>query len=137
MRAILDETSLNGVEANRVFKIAPKLELPSFKFYTHDLDKKVVKDKTLAIDLDKTAELTKTDETVFDSLTEAALATNDVEIVRQYWSSDRGLVAICSAIAAGLSILVTAILVYKINRQSTVIITSQRFQTARAATTIF
>ena len=67
----------------------------------------------------------------------AALATNDVEIVRQYWSTDRGLVNICSAIAAGLSILVTSVLVYKINRLSTVIITLQRFQTARATTTIF
>ena len=56
VRAMLDETSLNGVEANRVFKSAPKLEFPSFKFYTHDLDKKAVKDKTLALDLDKTAD---------------------------------------------------------------------------------
>ena len=91
----------------------------------------------MALDLDKTAELTKTDEIVFDSLAAAALATNDVEIVRQYWFSDRGLVTICSAIAAGLSILVASILVYKINRLSTVIITLQRLQTARATITIF
>ena len=116
VRAMLDETSLNGVEANRVFNSAPKLELASFKFYTHDLDKKVVNDKTLALDLDKTEELAKTNEIVFDSLVAAALATNDVEIVRQYWSTDRGLVTICSAIAAGVSILVTSVLVYKINR---------------------
>ena len=67
----------------------------------------------MALDFDKTAELTKTDEIVFDSLAAAALATNDVEIVRQYWSSDRGLITICSAIAAGLSILVTSFMFTK------------------------
>ena len=91
----------------------------------------------MALDLDKTTELAKTDEIVFDSLAAAALATNDVEIVRQYWFTDRGLVGICSAIAAGLSILVNSVLVYKINRLNTVIITLQRFQTATATTTIF
>ena len=40
VKAMLDETSLNGVEAIRIVKSVPKLEIPSFKFYTHDLDKK-------------------------------------------------------------------------------------------------
>ena len=46
--------------------------------------------------------------------------------------SDRGLVSIFSAIIAGISVMVTVILIYKINRLSTVIITLQRFQGGRA-----
>ena len=56
VKAKLDEMSLNDVEANIVFKSATKLELPTLKCYTHDVDKKVVKDKSFAVALDKTAE---------------------------------------------------------------------------------
>ena len=45
VREMLDEALLKGVEADKVFKKAPEIELPTFKFYTHELDKKVVKDK--------------------------------------------------------------------------------------------
>ena len=124
------------VEANRVFKSAPKLGLPSFKFYTHDLNKRLLRIKRWLLTLIKRHNWRKQTK-LFDSLAAAALATNAVEIVRQYWFTDRSLVTICSTIAAGLSILVTSILVYKIKRLSTVIITLQRFQTARATTTIF
>ena len=85
IRAIMDEASLNGIQVDKVFKSAPKIELPAFKFYTNELDKKVVKDKNLALDLEKTAALAKTDEIAFDSLAAAALATKNVEIIRAYW----------------------------------------------------
>ena len=49
----MDEALLKGVEADKVFKKAPQIELLTFKFYTHELDKKVVKDKALALDLKK------------------------------------------------------------------------------------
>ena len=111
VREMLHEALLKGVEADKVFKKAPQIELPTFKFYTHELDKKVVKDKALALDLKKTAALTKADEIAFDSLAAAALATKDVEIIREYWLSDRGLVSIRSAIIAGISVLVTVILI--------------------------
>ena len=91
----------------------------------------------MAIDLKKTAALPKADEIAFDSLAAAALATKDVEIIREYWLSDRGLVSICSAIIAGISGLVTVILIYKINRLSTVIVTLQRFQGGREASISF
>ena len=106
------EASLNEVEANKLFGSASKAELPTFTFYIHEFYKKVVKVKNLALDLDKTAALATTDDIAFDSLEAAALATKDVEIIRDYWFSDRGLVSICSAIAAGISILVTTVLIY-------------------------
>ena len=93
-----DEASIDGVEADTVFKRVQKLELPPFKFYTHELDKKVVKNKALALDLErKTAALAKADEITFDTLAAAALATKDVEIIREYLLTDRGLVSIYSA----------------------------------------
>ena len=51
----------------------------------------MVQDKALALDLEKTAALTKADEIAFDSVAAAALATMDVEIIKEYWLSDRGL----------------------------------------------
>ena len=60
-----------------------------------------MKEKTLALDLQQTAELAKTDEIAFDSLAAAALDTQDVAIIRQFWFTDLGLVSICSAICSG------------------------------------
>ena len=79
----------------------------------------------------KKAALTKTDEIAFDSQAAAALATKAVEIIRENLLTDRDLVCICSAIAAIFSILVTVVLIYKINRLSAVIVTLQMFQGAR------
>ena len=62
------------------------------------------------------------------------MATKDVEIIKDYWLSDRELVSVCSAIVAGISVLVTIILIYKINRLSTVIVTLLRFQGGTATT---
>ena len=73
----------------------------------------MVQDKALALDLEKTAGLTKADEIAFDSLAAAALATKDVEIIKEYWLSDRGLVSIISAIIARISVVATIILIYK------------------------
>ena len=108
--------SLNGIQADKVFKSTPKIELPVLKFYINELDKKVVKNKSLALDLKKTAALAKTDEIAFDSLAAAALATNDVEIIRAYWWTDRGLVTICSAVTACIYISITTVLIFKTNR---------------------
>ena len=68
IRAIMDEASLNGIQANKVFKSTPKIEFRVFKCYTSELDKKVVMDNNLTLDLEKTAALAKTNEIAFDSL---------------------------------------------------------------------
>ena len=45
IKAMMDDASINGIQADKVFKSAPKIELPAVKFYTYELDKKVVKDE--------------------------------------------------------------------------------------------
>ena len=35
----MDDASLNSSEADKVFKIAPKIELPAFMFYTNEHEK--------------------------------------------------------------------------------------------------
>ena len=93
-----DNSSLERIRGDTLLPSPPKLSMPDFEFYKHELENMFTKQDADQLCLKRVSDAAQNDRVIISSLTEATAVYGDTRGWWDYWTSPHGVIVACTAL---------------------------------------
>ena len=100
-----DNSSLERIRGDTLLPSPPKLSMPDFKFYKHELENTFAKQDADQLSLERVSDAARNDRVIISSLTEARAVYGDTRGWWNYWTSPDGIILACTALITILLVI--------------------------------